>query len=41
MQPEKSADTEMGGDVDDRLNYINGIPYPPKQAKPKRKRKKN
>ncbi|MGI9474868.1 MAG: sulfatase-like hydrolase/transferase [Rubripirellula sp.] len=26
-----------GGDVDDRLNYINGIPYPPKANRPKRK----
>ncbi|HIG26288.1 MAG TPA: sulfatase [Verrucomicrobiales bacterium] len=25
-----------GADIDDRLNYINGIPYPPKPAKPKR-----
>ncbi|MEC7407338.1 MAG: HEAT repeat domain-containing protein, partial [Planctomycetota bacterium] len=23
----------MGADVDDRLNYINGIPYPPKKKK--------
>lgn len=29
----------QGGDVDDRLNYINGIPYPPKPAKRKRQRK--
>jgi uncharacterized sulfatase len=29
-----------GADVDDRLNYINGVPYPPKAAKKgKRKRK--
>ena len=27
-----------GADIDDRLNYINGIPYPPKKArKPKKK----
>ena len=24
---------EMGADVDDRLNYINGVPYPPKPPK--------
>ena len=28
-----------GGDIDDRLNYINGVPYPPKPAR-KRKTKK-
>ena len=31
----------QGGDVDDRLNYINGVPYPPKPKKAKGKRKKN
>jgi uncharacterized sulfatase len=30
-----------GADIDDRLNYINGVPYPPKANKSKRKRKKN
>ena len=30
----------LAGDVGDRLNYINGIPYPPK-AKNKKKRKKS
>lgn len=29
-----------GGDVDDRLNYINGVPYPPKQKKGKPSKKK-
>ncbi len=29
-----------GGDVDDRLNYINGIPYPPKPAKARKRKKK-
>ena len=29
-----------GGDVDDRLNYINGEPYPPKAKKRKKGRKK-
>jgi len=41
--PVKRADfnpKKAGGDVDDRLNYINGIPYPPKAAK-KKKRKKS
>ena len=27
-----------GGDVDDRLNYINGVPYPPKPPKAKRRK---
>jgi uncharacterized sulfatase len=26
-----------GGDIDDRLNYINGVPYPPRKRKPKKK----
>jgi hypothetical protein len=30
----------QGADVDDRLNYINGLPYPPEAAKPKRRRKR-
>jgi hypothetical protein len=30
-----------GGDVNDRLNYINGAPYPPRPAKKKKKDKKN
>lgn len=30
----------MGADVDDRLNYINGIPYPPKKPKPNKRRGK-
>ncbi|MGB7347908.1 MAG: sulfatase-like hydrolase/transferase [Pirellulaceae bacterium] len=30
-----------GADVDDRLNYINGVPYPPKKQQNKGKRKKN
>ena len=29
-----------GADIDDRLNYINGVPYPPKAPKAKRGRKK-
>lgn len=29
-----------GGDVDDRLNYINGVPYPPKPARAKKVRAK-
>lgn len=29
-----------GGDLDDRLNYINGEPYPPKSPKPKQKKNK-
>ncbi len=29
----------MGADVDDRLNYINGVPYPPRPAKAKRRRR--
>ena len=29
-----------GGDIDDRLNYINGVPYPPKQPRAKKGRKK-
>jgi uncharacterized sulfatase len=28
-----------GGDIDDRLNYINGVPYPPKPAKKRRTKK--
>jgi len=28
-----------GADVDDRLNYINGIPYPPKQKRSKNQKK--
>ena len=31
----------MGADVDDRLNYINGVPYPPKRPKNRGKQKKN
>jgi hypothetical protein len=31
----------MGADVDDRLNYINGIPYPRKRPKNRAKQKKN
>ena len=31
----------QGADVDDRLNYINGVPYPPKTGKPKKRRKKS
>lgn len=31
----------MGADVDDRLNYINGIPYPLKRPKNRGKQKKN
>ena len=31
----------MGADVDDRLNYINGIPYPPKKKKNAVKPKEN
>lgn len=31
----------MGADMDDRLNYINGIPYPPKRPKNRAKQKKN
>lgn len=41
--PVKRSDFEPasnGGDVDDRLNYINGIPYPPKAKKPKRRQRK-
>jgi hypothetical protein len=30
-----------GADIDDRLNYINGVPYPPRASKAKRTRKKN
>lgn len=30
----------QGGDIDDRLNYINGIPYPPKPARAKKVRKR-
>jgi uncharacterized sulfatase len=31
-----------GGDIDDRLNYINGVPYPPKPPRAKRgKRRKD
>ncbi len=30
----------QGADVDDRLNYINGAPYPPEAAKSKRRRKR-
>ena len=35
---ERSAFTRSmnGGDVDDRLNYINGVPYPPKKWKKKK-----
>jgi uncharacterized sulfatase len=29
-----------GGDISDRLNYINGIPYPPRPAKKKKGQKK-
>ena len=29
-----------GADVDDRLNYINGIPYPPKQKRSKNQKKR-
>jgi len=29
-----------GGDIDDRLNYINGVPYPPRPAKSRKGRKK-
>lgn len=42
--PVKRADfnpKKAGGDVDDRLNYINGIPYPPKVKKNKRKKAAN
>ena len=41
--PVKRADfhpVSMGADVDDRLNYINGIPYPPKAGKPKGRKKR-
>ena len=30
-----------GADVDDRLNYINGTPYPPKPPKIKKRKNKN
>jgi uncharacterized sulfatase len=30
----------QGGDIDDRLNYINGVPYPPKKPKANKRRKK-
>ncbi|MFV1968742.1 MAG: hypothetical protein ACC628_25270, partial [Pirellulaceae bacterium] len=30
----------QGGDIDDRLNYINGVPYPPKPRKAKKREKK-
>jgi hypothetical protein len=30
-----------GADIDDRLNYINGVPYPPKPPKTERQRKKS
>jgi hypothetical protein len=30
-----------GADVDDRLNYINGTPYPPKPPKKKKRKNKN
>jgi hypothetical protein len=26
-----------GADIDDRLNYINGVPYPPRKPRPKKK----
>jgi hypothetical protein len=29
-----------GGDIDDRLNYINGVPYPPRPPKAKKGRRK-
>ena len=29
-----------GADIDDRLNYINGVPYPPRAQKKKKSRKK-
>ena len=30
-----------GADVEDRLNYINGVPYPPKKRRPAKKKKKS
>jgi HEAT repeat protein len=29
-----------GADIDDRLNYINGVPYPPKTPRPSRRKPK-
>lgn len=34
------APVSKGADIDDRLNYINGVPYPPKPAKRKARKKK-
>ena len=42
--PVKRSDfhpVSKGGDIDDRLNYINGVPYPPKAKKNQGKKKKN
>jgi hypothetical protein len=30
----------QGGDIDDRLNYINGVPYPAKKPRANNRRKK-
>lgn len=31
----------QGGDIDDRLNYINGVPYPPKKPRTGKRRKQS
>lgn len=41
--PVKRSDfhpVSQGADIDDRLNYINGVPYPPKKPKANQRRKK-